>query len=475
VKSRLYKTLYFAGAGAMCAYMGMQSVLKDSIPLTLFSIFFFAYACYFFFNRSGFFAGLWRFMVFFFLICSITYIADTAINSGPLSREIYDIKKFMRLPENKKSIVFYSEHEGYFPNFEGIIKELTEKHKRHVCYVTSSAKDPILLTKNNFITPIYSKTLLPWFMRFLSTQVCVMTMPDIDKFHIRRSINPVHYVYIFHALVSTHMMYQEGAFDHYDTIICTDNRQIKEIRAREKQEKLVKKHLVPGGYYRLEKIYKSYLEHKKNKRAPSIKTVLIAPSWGEHNIIKTCGKKIIKNILQNTNYNVILRPHPEITKRTPGVLLEYKKLFGKNSRFRLETSVATNKSMLNADLLITDLSGIAFEYAFGTERPVLFVDLPYKIKNKNYKKLGIEPFEVSIRSELGAIVSPNNLSGLNPPTDTISDKIKTILSKQDLFKEKIQKLRAKYVYKFGESSQIAAKTILDCVITDFSYNNLSDT
>ena len=39
------------------------------------------------------------------------------------------------------------------------------------------------------------------------------------------------------------------------------------------------------------------------------------------------------------------------------------------------------------DILISDWSGSAFEFAFGTLRPVIFLDLPKKINNESYIKL----------------------------------------------------------------------------------------
>ena len=372
-------------------------------------------------------------------------------------RELFSIHRFFfKTPKKDKQIIFYAEHAGYYPYFEGAIDELTKKHDETICYITSDINDPILKNSSQTkkIKPFYLKKLLPWFMAIVNTKVFVMTLTDLHKFHLRRSINPVHYVYMFHALVSTHMMYNEGAFDHYDTIICCGPHHKKEIREREKQENLPPKNLVESGYYRLENLYKKKLE-QANKVSPSMntdkKTILIAPSWGEHNIIKTCGKELIKTILEQTNYNIILRPHPETTKRSPELLQEYKNLFGENQNFTLESAVTTKKgrtlddSMLLADLLITDLSGIALEYALGTEQPVLFIDLPYKIKNKFFKKLGIEPLEISIRSEIGSIIAPSSIPN-------IKKQIEKLFQKQDFFKTKMRQLRKKYVYGFAEKS-----------------------
>ena len=70
----------------------------------------------------------------------------------------------------------------------------------------------------------------------------VMTMPDLETFYVKRSkIYPVHFVYIFHSLSSTHYIYRKTAFDNFDTIFCTGNYQIIEIQEREKKFNLEKK------------------------------------------------------------------------------------------------------------------------------------------------------------------------------------------------------------------------------------------
>lgn len=371
--------------------------------------------------------------------------------SGSIFKEFsHFFRFFWKTPTQKKSIVFYAEHSGYYPYFHGTIQQLTHTDKTPICYVTSDHSDPILSTNNPFITPFYLKKLLPLFMILVNTKVFVMTLTDLHQFHLRRSINPVHYLYLFHALVSTHMMYREGAFDHYDSIICCGPHQVDEIRKREKQEGLNQKKLINGGYYRLEQIWQQHQNLVKN--APKQKTILIAPSWGEHNIVKTCGKKLVQQILEQTEYHVILRPHPETKKQSPELLQEYKTLFENNSRFTLEESIATNNSLLQANLLITDLSGIALEYAFGTQKPVLFIDLPYKIKNPNFKKLEFEPLELAIRSEIGAIVAPEQI-------DSVVDTINQLIQNQTYYETKITNLRNKHVYEFGNSSHVTANYI----------------
>ena len=79
-------------------------------------------------------------------------------------------------------------------------------------------------------------------------------------------------MYLFHALVSTHMMYRYGAFDHYDSILCVGPHQVAEIRKHEEINKLSPKRLIEAGYYRLERIYQSYQKYLQNKSSSTLKT-----------------------------------------------------------------------------------------------------------------------------------------------------------------------------------------------------------
>jgi len=63
-------------------------------------------------------------------------------------------------------------------------------------------------------------------------------MLDLGNFDLKRSIHPVHYIYMFHSLISTHMADHENSFDNYDTILCAGPHQAREIRRREEMKGL---------------------------------------------------------------------------------------------------------------------------------------------------------------------------------------------------------------------------------------------
>lgn len=376
-----------------------------------------------------------------------------------LLKELTHFFRFLKkTKENEKEIVFYAEHRDYYPNFEGIIDELLKEYKQPFCYITSDIGDPVFRHPDTRVKAFYINKLLPFLMVMVKCKVFIMTLTDLHRYHLKRSSHPVHYVYVFHSMVSTHMMYRRGAFDHYDSILCVGPHHIREMRAHEQQDNLPAKKLVEAGYYRLERIYARYREQeqvkeKKNTAADKAPVVLVAPSWGKENVIESCGKDLVDVLLKN-GFEVIVRPHPETLRRSPETINALEKAFKGNRSFTLERSVASDDSLLRADVLISDCSGVTLEYAFGTERPVIFMDVPYKIQNDRFTELGMEPLELSLMSKTGVKVSPQKL-------ETIPGVIDTLLKKKEEYGEEIVKLRDEYVFAFNGSSTVSVRHILE--------------
>ena len=376
-------------------------------------------------------------------------------------KEIAHYRRFKRLSVQDRAIVFYAEHSGYYPYFEGLIKKLTNEYNRTLCYITSDWHDPILSNSDPRIKTFYLNRLLPFFMAFVGCKVFIMTLTDLNKFHLKRSVNPVHYLYVFHALVSTHMVYRYGAFDHYDCILCAGPHHVEEIRQHEKLNNLPPKTLVEAGYYRLERIYQDYQEHVRQKSSqPDREIILIAPSWGVANVLESCGEELV-GLLLREGYQVIVRPHPETVKRSPGLIAQLTAKFGKSPNFTLEKSIASHDSLLRADVLICDCSGVALEYALGTERPVLFLDVPVKINNEKYRDLNIEPLELATRTKIGVIVKPEELA-------TVPTVISQLTSAAPQYRNAMAKLREQHVFHFGKSAEIGANYVQQLISQEIS-------
>ena len=371
-----------------------------------------------------------------------------------LLAEWRELNRFKGLPAAARRLVFYAEDQASWVHFQPVIHHLTETLGREICYVTSSPSDPILATDNPRIRPflIGLGMVRTWFFSDLSAGVMVMTMPDLENLYIKRSrSHPVHYAYIFHSVVSTHMIYRRGAFDHYDTIFTVGPHHGAEIRATEKTYGLEPKALVEHGYGRLDTILDESSRHDSLLPLNARKIrVLVAPSWGPDGLIETRGPELAETILA-AGCRLTVRPHPMTGKKWPQSISALDR-FSEHPDFELELDISSQQSLLEADIMISDWSGAALEFAFGLERPVLFVDVPRKVNNPEYERIGCDPVEVSIRKRIGAVVAPNRLSSLG-------SEITRLCADREAFREKIRRVRAETVYNVGSSGKASAEQL----------------
>jgi YidC/Oxa1 family membrane protein insertase len=380
------------------------------------------------------------------------------ITKSIFGKEDNDIEKFNELDLDERSIVFYSESSVIlYPYVEEIIRELQNRDQK-VCYLTSSKDDPILKNKNENIRVFYigdsELGKMNFFLR-LKAKMLIMTMPDLGSYHIKRSKEfPVHYIYTFHSMNSTHMEFQKDAFDEFDSIFCVGPYQVQELRATEQLYNLKRKNLVECGYGLLDKLLKlrSSFPEKKNLFKNNKKNILIAPSWGKQNLLESTGIELVKTLL-DAGYYVTVRPHPMTSKKSPKTIKQIKERFEKNPDFLLDTNTSSFEQLFSSYALITDWSGIGYEYAFVCERPVIYIDVPKKSHNKEYEKIGLVPFEISIRDKIGEVVSVQNI-------ETIPDRIEFLYSNSNNFENKIQKIRNDAIFNIGESGKVMASEII---------------
>ena len=337
------------------------------------------------------------------------------ITKSIFGKEREELEKFNKLDLNERSIVFYSEDISSFVHFEQIIHELTEKMECQICYVTSAKDDPILNSQNKRIKAFYIGlgAIRTKFFMELKAEVLVMTMPSLETYFIKRSrVYPVHYVYVFHSIVSSHTIYRKGAFDYFNSIFCVGPHHIEEINATESVYNLNHKNLVAYGYGLLDKLQKSKsLKNQEVYTKDDKKKILVAPSWGKKGLLETKGLELVK-ILLDANYHVSVRPHPMTIRKQPKIIKKIESEFKDNTNFEMETDVSSFESLYSAYGLISDWSGIAMEYAFVCELPVIYIDGLQKINNTSYDKISCKPLEVSIRNLIGKVISPNELKSL---------------------------------------------------------------
>lgn len=372
------------------------------------------------------------------------------------AREKTDYKRFFSVAN--KHLVFYSENNGFYKYFESIIEYLLKNSNLTIHYITSDPEDAIFekAKSDHRIRGYYigEKKLITLMMK-MDADMVVMTMSDLENYHIKRSYvrKDIEYVYLFHYPLSTHMVLHTGALDHYDTILCVGEFQVPEIRRQEELNHLPRKKLVMCGYGQLEKLQRQY---DSRSLAPSQdKKILIAPSWQEDNILDSCLKELLQELLGKGNH-IVVRPHPEYKKRYGGrmdaIVKQYKEYSGGDLEFELDFT--SNASIFEADVVITDWSGTAYEFSFVTGKPAVFINTPMKVNNPDYRKLGIEPMEISLRNKVGISIDLCEIEGCN-------GRIQQLLERQGEYIRNNIALRDTLIANYGSSGEAGGNYILN--------------
>ena len=372
------------------------------------------------------------------------------LNFG-FGEEWKELKKFKNLNDEQRSIVFYAENKASMNHFRLLISELTKERNFQICYVTSVKNDPILSINDKNILAFYigDGIVRTKFFLELKAKILIMDMPDLDSFHIKRSkIFPVHYIYIFHSMFSVHSYLRKGAVNHYDTIFCVGEHHKREILETEKIYGLKPKKLVDYGFGRLDTLLKERNNFKKEKLNTE-NLIIIAPTYGDNNLLKICGVKLIGTLL-DSNFKVLLRPHFRIFKESEDVIRIIRDKFQNNNNFLLEEGTIKPEIFHSSRCMISDWSGISLEYAFIFERPIIYIDVPKKELNEEADKISLTPIEVSIREKIGHLVDPDNLTEIPKIISEINDESRA---------EQIRDIRSKTVFNIDKSASIGADYI----------------
>lgn len=369
-------------------------------------------------------------------------------------KERADYKRFFK--DYEMQLVFYSEKNGFYKYFQNIIETLLEQSDVIINYVTSDPQDKVFEMESERFKPYYiGENKLIVLMMKMEADIVVMTTPDLESFHIKRSLvrKDNEYIYVPHDVNSPNLTFRKEALDHFDTIFSSGCLCTAEIRKREELYKLPQKNIIPWGSSVIDNMIQSYkVMDKKEKKC---KEILIAPSWQKDNILSTCIDEML-NSLQGYGYHIIIRPHPQFVRHEQERLDTLREKFHIDARsnMELQTDFSSNRTVYEADVLITDWSSIAFEYSFATLKPSLFINTPMKVMNEDYVELGITPIDIELRNKIGRSIGTDQLASL-------PEVVEELLSDNAFSKEALADIREKYIYHVGHSGEVGASYIME--------------
>ncbi len=317
--------------------------------------------------------------------------------------------------KNKIPIAIFTDHKRYWNVFEPFLNEF-EKRKQKVVYLTCSPDDPALEQKYEYVkcefigegNKAFSK------LNMLNASVLVSSTPSLDVFQWKRSKDVDYYIHVQHA-ANDIAMYRMFGTDHFDAIVLSGEYQVDQIRRLEQMRGISPRELPLCGIPYMDEMKKRL--DAAGEVPPHERTVLLAPSWGVNGILSRFGEKLIDALI-STGYKIIVRPHPQ------SYASEKEMLDKLMTKYNDPSKVIWNKDNDNfevlrlSDILISDFSGIIFDYTLVFDKPLIYTDTKYDVGYFDSWWLDETPWTFRIMPELGLELNEDNVGDIKQIIDS---------------------------------------------------------
>ena len=337
-------------------------------------------------------------------------------------------------------IVFFSEGKAYWRVYKPVVLELIN-NKQNFVYLSADKDDDGLAITSEYVETHYMGNIRQaiFILNRLKAKMCVMTTPQIDIIALKRSKYIEHYCHIIHSPTDIHA-YKKFAFDYFDSVLCSSKSQIDNLKFLEVERKSKPKQLFRTGC--------TYYDVFLSDNEGGGDSILLAPTWGDRTFLKSCGKEIVRNLLEG-GHKVIFRPHPQSWISDKELLNDIVTSFGSNANLTIDKETSGEKAISNSKLLICDItSGMLFDMAFVYKKPVVAIRFDWEDGGYESSSLLKETVAVDLLKDVGDVVNVKDVKDISAIVEESSSKTIT--------KEIIDK----HIFNFQEAGKVAAKQIL---------------
>lgn len=345
--------------------------------------------------------------------------------------------------------VIFSDHKRYWNIFKPICDEF-EKRNIPLTYYSASPDDPAFsenykTVKTEFIgegNKAFAK------LNMLHADIVLSTTPGLDVYQWKRSKAVKCYVHIPHY-VGDLSDYRMFGLDYYDAVLISGKNQEALVRKIESLRPAIKqKEIFSVGSLVLDNL-KAKLDSRGKIEQNEIKTVLVAPSWGKSGILNRYGEKIL-NALQKTGYKIIVRPHPQSVSSEKNILDPLMEKFSSIEwNFDNDNFAVLNK----VDVLISDFSGVIFDYSLVFGKPVIYADTKFDTAPYDADWLDEKIWSLRAVEKLGIQLKEEDFS-----------KIKDIID-EAISSEKLKAARNEVISECWDKQGSSAVNTVDWLLT----------
>ena len=238
--------------------------------------------------------------------------------------------------------------------------------------------------------------------------------------------------------------YHRVGFECFDTVLCAGQHQVDILRHLEKIRHTEPKQLLKTGC-----LYSDTMQVSKissNTKPNAQKTILIAPTWGQNNILKS--HNLFMKKLIDTHYEIIIRPHPQSMKSEKKFINHIHHTYKDVATIHWDIGTDGKDVFNNADILITNTSGVAFDFAFIYKKPVLCIEQNVDFTDMEGNDISYQPWEIGMTKKMGLSIALNELH-------TIDKKIEDCLTNPK------KPNASDYIFNFQSAGAVAGKQIIE--------------
>ncbi len=321
--------------------------------------------------------------------------------------------------------VIFSDSKRYWNVFKPVCDEF-EKRGIDVSYWTMSEDDPALSQKYDHVKPVFIGEGNRAFSRLNIMNACVVlaTTPGLDVLQWKRSKNTDWYVHILHQPGDT-TFYRMFGLDHYDAVLISGEYEEKQLRDIEALRNIKRRETCMTGITYLDTMkarYDSSRDSLMQKSPSDNKTVLLAPTWGETAILSRFGERII-NALIKTGYNIVIRPHPQSFSSEKEMMDKLMTLFPEGEKLHWNRDNDNFDVLKSADIMITDFSGVMFDYCLIFDRPFIYADIEFDKSAYDAAWLDEDMWTLRILPSIGIPLKEEDFDNIKEVIDrTVNDE-----------------------------------------------------
>lgn len=333
-----------------------------------------------------------------YCLASVLYSYTHGLLAAIKMRKFMLIASTYKRAKLNKLVIVYCYFPSHYQNLRGIPELLVNNFNGCDVWVLSN------FPQNVYPININSPRIQVWqgvpyhICRLIHADLFLTPMVGLSPCSMPIGARSVHFLV---SLAGLDGVYLEHHFDGWDYIFCAGENQISDFKRLAARRNISGTTLIRGGYPKLDD---QILSAKRSNIVAGKKTVIYAPTHvyqGNKDLASLIdyGEIIVRSLIE-MGMHTIFRPHPAsfLHPEDAKVIQSICDIYGGNELFKLDNSKEYFCTYAASSIMVTDLSGTGFTYAFAFGRPVIFF-----AANAD-AEIGLQGSHFTDREQIGKVV-----------------------------------------------------------------------